>query len=91
MAIRAAMNPEIKTLAFGALMVLFSLTAFAYLRAMRRWLGRLREVAVEDPTPEGRARFMQTDEYRRLRLGLGRPLLAATVLVAALLLLTRLP
>jgi len=79
----------VKNLAFVVLTILMALAALAYAVAMRRWMGRLREVAQENPTPEAHAAFMATDEYRRLRQAARLPVYAATLLFLALFLLMR--
>jgi hypothetical protein len=72
-------------IAFGALMALLGVALVAYGRAVRRWRGRLREVA--DERRQTLEEFAATDEYRRLRRAAVLPILAATVIVAILYLL----
>jgi hypothetical protein len=79
-----------KNVAFGVLMALLGLAAVAYARAMRRWMGRLREVSDESSTLEARREFAASPEYARLRRAVLLPIYAATLVVLALFLLERL-
>lgn len=72
-----------KSIAVAVLMVLFALAAYGYVVAMRRWRRRLIEVASSASDAE-RARFMESEEYRRLRGAARRPIVAATLLFLAL-------
>jgi len=77
------------TYATTLVMVLFGLSALAYVRALRRWRGRLTDVAIGE-SEAARDEFLTSDEYRRLRDSARKPMLACTLLFVVLMVLTRL-
>lgn len=77
------MPPLARNILCGLLLALFGLSTLLHLRAMRNWRRRLRQVA-EGASEEERVKFMQTDEYQRLRKAARTPILAATLLILLL-------
>jgi hypothetical protein len=76
---------------FAALLFLAALAAGWYVVSLQAMLRTMNSSTISAMNERQRAAYMQSPEYARLREGVRRPIFAATILVALLFLVSKLP